>query len=219
MRRLLVLSISALTACNLVFGLEDATERAATGGAGGAGATGGGETATGGSPATGGGGAGGAECAPEEPAGPGAELLANGSFEQGAFGWLASGLGAFEAQSSEPFCGCQSGAVVLGPGYAELRAVLPAPAAGTYHARARMKAADTVDAVLLVRIDNTELAPPLAFGLDASDDEGADGWRTAAGSWPVTAGADALLAIAFDGTSAPPQTEVLLDCVSLTYEP
>jgi hypothetical protein len=220
-RRLPVLLVLGLSACNLVFGLQEASERSATDG-GGAGGAGGAETSTTGSTTTGpdgAGGAGGSACPPEEAAGPGIELLANGSFERGAFGWLTSGLRAFDVQSTERFCGCQSGAIVLGPGYAELRAVLPAPMAGTYHARARLKAADLVDAVLLVRIDNVELAPPLPFGLDAADEEGADGWRTAEGSWPISGGNDALLALAFDGTSAPPDTEVLVDCVSLTYEP
>lgn len=216
MRRLLGLPMIAVTACNLVFGLEEASERTATGGGGGSATSTNNSTTMG--PA-GGGGAGGSDCPPEEAAGPGLELLANGSFERGAFGWLTSGLGAFEAQSIERFCGCQSGSVVLGPGYAELRSVLPAPMAGTYHARARLKATDLVDAVLLVRIDNVEISPPVAFGLDAADDEGADGWRTAEGSWPISACNDALLALAFDGTSAPPDTEVLVDCVSLTYEP
>lgn len=203
-----------LCGCNLVFGLEEGSER--DGGSGGAGAsTTSGPTGGGGGLAPTGGGGG---CPPEEVAGPGLERLANGSFEDGTFGWLPSGLDSFEVDAAESRCGCQSARVVLGAGYAELRGLLPAPEAGTYFARARLRASDLVDVSLGVRIDNVEVPPPLAFGFDADDEEGADGWRTAEGSWPSSAGDEALLALMFEGTSAPPNTEVLVDCVSLTFE-
>ncbi|MBL9022420.1 MAG: hypothetical protein JNL21_09470 [Myxococcales bacterium] len=212
MRAALGLVALLSTACNLVFGLEEATEAAAGGGG-----AGGAQTSSTGSVSEGG--AGGGACPPEESAGPGTELLANGSFEEGVFGWLASGLGSLEPETTGRFCGCQSARVVMGAGYAELRSVLPGAGAGTYHARARMKAPDLVEADLLVRVDDVELTAPVPFAIDAADAEGADGWRTAEATWPSAGGTTALFAISFDGTSAPQGTEVLVDCVSLTLEP
>ena len=202
-------------ACNLVYGLEEPTELAAGGGGTGGGNRGGTPPPRGGAPE--GGNDRGRPA--EESAGPGIELLANGSFEQGTFDWLPSGLGSLQAESTERFCGCQAARVAMGSGYAELRNVLPSADAGTYRARARMKAPDLVDAELLLRLDDVELTAPVAFAIDAVDAEGADGWRTAEATWVSASGASALFAISFDGTSAPQGTEVVLDCVSVTFEP
>lgn len=212
MRRPSIVLALLSAACNLVYGLEEPTELAAGGGG-----TGGAQTSSTGTVSEGG--AGGGACPAEESAGPGIELLANGSFEQGIFDWLPSGLGSLQAESAERFCGCQAARVAMGSGYAELRNVLPSADAGTYRARARMKAPDLVDADLLVRVDDVELTAPVAFAIDAVDAEGADGWRTAEATWVSAGGASALFAISFDGTSAPQGTEVVLDCVSVTFEP
>jgi hypothetical protein len=212
MRKAPVVLAFLSAACNLVYGLEEPTELGAGGGG-----VGGAQTSSSGSVSEGG--AGGGACPPEESAGPGTELLANGSFEEGVFGWLASGLGSLGPETTERFCGCQAAHVVMGSGYAELRSVLPSAEAGTYHARARMKAPDLVEADLLVRVDDVELTAPVPFAIDAADAEGADGWRTAEATWPSTGGTNALFAISFDGTSAPQATEVVVDCVSLTLEP
>jgi hypothetical protein len=202
-----------------VLGLEEPTERVAgAGGSAGAsatasGASGGGGTAHGGAAP---GGAGGSACAPEEPAGPGTELLPNGSFELGEASWIGSNVATFDASTETPFCGCRSAVLVLQDGYQELRGPLPPPAAGTVHGRARIRAPDSIDADILLRVDNATVEPPRPFDPDALDDEGADGWRTARGDWQMPSGGDAFFVVVFgNGTAG---EEVRVDCVSLTRE-
>jgi hypothetical protein len=210
--------VALVGGCNLVLGLDEPSERGAGGGGGTSGSESNGSvssSSSGGGGGSAGGGQGG--CPDERPAGPGLELLANGSFEQGIAGWANADLATFEVETETSFCGCQSARVVLSDDYQELRGFLPAPTAGTVHARVRIQASDLIDADLILRVDSSTVEPPVAFGADAFDDEGADGWRTAQGDWPYPAGSDAFFVVVFgNGTLG---QEVLVDCASLTYEP
>lgn len=225
---------AGLAGCNLVFGLEEPTER--TSGGGGSTATSESTSSsssstssstssvttastgsTGGTSQGGGGDGGGGGCPGEETAGPGAELLGNGSFEQGESGWNGSNVLSFNVTFDDSFCGCQSGIIVLDDGYQELRGALPTPEAGTVRAHVRLRAPDNIDADVLVRVDNANVDPPAPFEPDALDAEGVDGWRTADGQWQMPTGSTAYFAVSF--LSARAGDEVLVDCGSLTFEP
>jgi hypothetical protein len=105
MRALTMLGVLALAGCNLIFGLEDASDR--PGGASEAGSAAGAE-----GPGGAGGGTGGGVCPPEEPAGSGSELMPNGSFEMGSSQWINSGLGSFTIVDEETACGCSAARLV-----------------------------------------------------------------------------------------------------------
>ncbi len=208
MRALTMLGVLALAGCNLIFGLEDASDR--PGGASEAGSAAGAE-----GPGGAGGGTGGGVCPPEEPAGSGSELMPNGSFEMGNSQWINSGLGSFTIVDEETACGCSAARLVSSTSYAELRGIVPDWDAGLVSGRARARASDLVDLELLLRVDNVTVEPPAGFAND--DDDGVrDGWRTAESSWTMPAGSDAFFVIVVTGSDPPTEIDVVADCISLT---
>ncbi len=216
------LCAASLLGCNLLFSLDEAGQRTASGG-GGSGATGAGATgagAAGGTAAEGGGGGGSVGgaggggmgggtggCDPNETELPGRDVLFNGSFESNSF-WSSAPYSLVD----DARCGCTSGQMNA-TAYDELRQKINLAGPGKIHLFAALKAPMFVDTSVVIREETgPEVQPPVGFG-----SPGPDGWRAANAVWDYDGPAKELtFAFIFHSREA---QDIQLDCVRVTFVP